>query len=133
MRRVAQVWYGDENQTYFASNYARCSLRDWLNADFFQTAFSTAQQANILTTHLVNKSTSNYYDVPDSDDKIFLLSFDEAQKSAYGFSFTYTRCCADFSSRDSEFRASEIKHEKASFRTASSPRKDAVFFLFVRA
>lgn len=81
-------FYGDPEKTYFASDYAESSIRDWLNNDFYNTAFTSSQKNNIETTHLTTKSTDNNttYDSPDTDDKMFLLTYADTLKTSYGFS-----------------------------------------------
>lgn len=79
--------YGDEAHTYYASNYAKSSIRAWLNKDFYNTAFSSDQKSNIVSTTLDNSSTySSAYDAPSTTDKIFLLSYNDSINSNYGFS-----------------------------------------------
>ncbi len=84
--------YGDDGN-YFANNYYHSSIRHWLNNDFYNTAFSDEQKSNINTTKLNNECNktldgiSGYeeYDSASSDDKVFLLSYDDAINSNYGF------------------------------------------------
>lgn len=53
-----------------------CSLRQWLNNDFLQDAFSDIEQSIILTIKEANES----YSESDSSTKIFLLKGAEVQK-----------------------------------------------------
>ncbi len=79
-------YWGDAAKTYYASDWANSSLRNWLNQDFYNTAFSPAQQARIEQTHLENKRTySSDYDSKDTVDKVFLLSWWDVHNTAYGF------------------------------------------------
>ena len=88
------TYWGDSAKTYYANNYAKSSIRQWLNNDFFNTAFSVEQKLNIKTTTLNNDgyytltgTTGNEkYDAPSTNDKIFLLSYDDVKNSDYGFS-----------------------------------------------
>ncbi len=88
--------YGDAAKTFYSSNWAKSSIRTWLGGDFMNMAFTTAQQNKILTTHSVNmgvytltgQTHYTHLDVADTDDKVFLLSYDEVIRSAYGFSST---------------------------------------------
>ncbi len=90
--------WGDPAQTYYASNWAKSSLRAWLNNDFYNTAFSGEQKSNILTSINSNKcnatltGNSGYeeYDSADTQDKVFLLSYDEVTNSEFGFSSSNT-------------------------------------------
>ena len=66
----------------YANDYATSSIRKWLNEDFFNTAFTSAQKQNILPTTLDNSAYSTKYSKYDSvstTDNIFLLSYSEAQ------------------------------------------------------
>jgi hypothetical protein len=74
-----------------SNNYAESEIRAWLNATFYETAFTALQQAIILTTEVDNSlsstgSTSNLYVCENTNDKIFLLSVAEIHTSSYGFS-----------------------------------------------
>ena len=81
-----EVW-GDENQTYYASDYANSSIREWLNDVFYITAFDSSQQLKIKNTQLENKSIqNNEYDSTETDDNIFLLSYWDLKNTGFGFS-----------------------------------------------
>ena len=58
-----------------------CSLRAWLNSEFFESAFSTEEAARILLTLLDNSSVNpdfHYTEGSDpTEDRVFLLSHDE--------------------------------------------------------
>ncbi len=57
-----------------------CTLREWLNDDFMNEAFSSSEKSQILNTHLEN--SGNPYtdddDGNDTDDYVFLLSLADA-------------------------------------------------------
>ena len=85
--RNDEKYYGDPDCTYYASNYAKSSIRQWLNNDFYNTAFNETQKADIKYTTLDNSSTySSEYDAPSTTDKVFLISYDDSINSSYGFS-----------------------------------------------
>lgn len=74
-----------------SNNYASSEIRQWLNATFYETAFSELQRELILTTTVDNSVystgySSNSYVCEDTNDKIFLLSYMEVTNSVYGFS-----------------------------------------------
>lgn len=72
----------------YANDYATSSIRKWLNEDFYNTAFTSAQKQNILPTTLDNKAYSvdhSEYDSVSTTDNIFLLSYSEVQSASYGF------------------------------------------------
>ena len=85
--------YGD----YFYTTWAECSLRTWLNNDFYQTAFSEDEQQNLCLTLVktpeINRVVKSYFDSnktieitpvymqgsEDTEDMIFCLSVEEAE------------------------------------------------------
>ncbi len=80
-------YYNSKDCTVYASDWATSSLRQWLNNDFYNTAFTAEEKAQIGTSHLENKSRySSTYDSADTYDKIFPISYYDAINSAYGFS-----------------------------------------------
>ncbi len=90
------------NETDTDVAWESCSLRSWLNGygsasnvcdtdytgeNFIDAAFSTAEQAAIKTTNVINENNP-YNDTEggnDTMDKIYLLSIAEASNPAYGF------------------------------------------------
>ena len=76
-----------------------CTLRKWLNNDFYDAAFSSAEKNSIKTSTLKNNN-NDLYDTPggkDTKDKVFLLSLDEVVNSDYGFEdvkYDKARICA---------------------------------------
>lgn len=73
------------NKDYTSVTWETCTLRKWLNGTFYNKAFSSAEQAAILTTN-VNNSKSQCYSGwntsggNNTQDKVFLLSYAEANK-----------------------------------------------------
>ena len=60
--------------TAFTSiTWDRCELRDWLNTDFLNTAFSDYEQCSIASCTVENNGDS-----VETDDMVFLLSVEEA-------------------------------------------------------
>ncbi|MBQ4528172.1 MAG: hypothetical protein II998_08880 [Clostridia bacterium] len=59
-----------------------CSLRQWLNNEFFINAFNGSEQAMILTTNVVNADNASLGTEGGNDtlDKVFLLSSGEVEK-----------------------------------------------------
>ena len=76
------------HSTYGDITWAECSLRTWLNEDFYGTAFSESEQALISTSYLTNEDNPEYGTDggADTEDKIFILSYSDSLKSDYGFS-----------------------------------------------
>lgn len=87
------VCFNDSSYTNFASDYETSSIRKWLNNDFYNIAFIDSEKKKINTTTLNNDGyyTSNSitgyeaFDSNPTNDKIFLLSYNEVRNSAYGF------------------------------------------------
>mgnify|MGYP000763249961 CR=1 FL=1 len=67
--------------------WATCTLRTWLNVTFLNTAFTSAEQAAIKNTTVVNEDNP-YFGTEGGEntiDKVYLLSIAEASNTAYGF------------------------------------------------
>ncbi len=97
---VSGKW-GDPGQTHYACDYANSSIRAWLNGDFYNTAFSSAEKNNILPTELDNSCYNPYgydshhkYDSASTTDKVFLLSYSEASAGVYGLDSGLSRMLA---------------------------------------
>ncbi len=91
----AQPYYTDyENReiggkTVYANDYAHSYLRQWLNGEFYKTAFAVknccvedtiVDNGGITTEHLDNPFAS-----ANTLDKVFLPSFQDYSNSSYGF------------------------------------------------
>ena len=63
-----------------------CSLRRWLNGEFLSSAFSEQEQELIKTTTIKATAYSSDNSGKDTEDRVFLLSTDEA----YSFISAYT-------------------------------------------
>ena len=68
------------NETDEAVTWETCTLRKWLNRDFFNMAFSEEEKCKIQMSHIKNIENPEYHTPGgnDTDDRIFLLSADEA-------------------------------------------------------
>lgn len=80
-----------DGKTVYPNNYAQSTIRKWLNETFYNTAFSELQKQIILTTTVDNSaattySSSNQYACENTQDKVFLLSYQDVINSNYGFS-----------------------------------------------
>ena len=88
------AYWNNASYTKYANDYATSSIRKWLNEDFCNTAFTSAQKQNILPTTLDNSAYSTDYSKYDSvstTDNVFLLSYREAKNTSYGFTGSETR------------------------------------------
>ena len=76
------------NQEYTGVTWENCTLRAWLNNDFYNAAFTSAEQAKIETSTVLNNDNPWYGTDGgnNTSDKLFLLSYAEATNAAYGFS-----------------------------------------------
>ena len=82
-------YYGDLELNDYANDYYNSSIRQWLNYDFYNTAFTSSQASNIRNDVILNNDCYNSsltkYNAQASKDKIFLLSYEEVRTSSYGF------------------------------------------------
>ena len=75
------------NEEWKSVTWATCTLRTWLNNTFLNTAFTSAEQAAIKNTTVVNEDNP-YCDTEGGEnttDKVYILSIAEASNTAYGF------------------------------------------------
>lgn len=75
------------NEEIISVTWATCTLRTWLNVTFLNTAFTSAEQAAIKNTTVVNEDNP-YFGTEGGEntiDKVYLLSIAEASNTAYGF------------------------------------------------
>ncbi len=81
-------WFIDNNYMYYANDYSVSEIRNWLNDNFYKTAFSSNEQKQIIDRTCVNTSYpySEEFCCETTSDKVFLLSHDEVMNSVYGFS-----------------------------------------------
>jgi len=76
------------NQVQTNVTWETCTMRTWLNNNFYNTAFNSTEQAKIETSTVVNANNPWYSTAGgnNTSDKLFLLSSSEAMNPAYGFS-----------------------------------------------
>ncbi len=69
------------NKEFIDVTWEKCTLRKWLNEDFY-SSFTDEEKAKIAKTTVVNSDNKKYGTKGGNDttDKIFLLSIDEAEK-----------------------------------------------------
>lgn len=70
------------NEEYEEVTWENCTLRSWLNNDFYNTAFNEGEKQMILQTDVSADENPRYYTNPgnDTQDNVFLLSISEVQK-----------------------------------------------------
>ena len=93
-----EYWH-DSTMSSYANNYSVSTIRDWLNYDFYETAFTDTQKAAIKKTQLNNDAVPEWpeYNAPSTKDKIFLLSVADATNTAYGFSSNHAASYTGYS------------------------------------
>ncbi len=77
--------YHDE---YKGATWEECSLRQWLNDEFYNTAFSASDKTKIKAAKLKNDNNPEYGTEGGNEttDKVFLLSLEDVLNPEYGFS-----------------------------------------------
>jgi len=73
---VQQIKY---NETKESCTWESCSLREWLNNDYYSTAFSDEERARIQLTNVNNDDVFGRNCGEDTCDYIFILSYEEAK------------------------------------------------------
>ena len=88
-------------KTIYPNNYEHSDIRTWLNNDFYNSAFalgnSYIQTTTVDNSAATTDSSPNYFACNNTQDKVFLPSYQDYTNSSYGFSTstgsTDTRCC----------------------------------------
>lgn len=81
--------YKDAEFTYYSNNYAESSIRQWLNSDFYNTAFTETEKTKIAVTTCENTALDKDNEKFNSEttyDKIFFLSEKQVVSADLGFS-----------------------------------------------
>lgn len=75
------------NEEYTNITWEDCTLRNWLNGSFYQTAFSSAEQGAVVEQNVVNEDNPEYgiEGGNNTKDKVYLLSSGETANPTYGF------------------------------------------------
>ena len=85
--------YNETKDGHYANNYEYSEIRNWLNNDFYNSAF--ALESSYIQTTVVDNSASttnnisNPYACINTEDKVFLPSYQDYINSDYGFSTSY--------------------------------------------
>ena len=83
---VEERAYYIENGSYYNGfepiTWENCALRSYLNGEWYNNTFSDEEKDMILTTHIENSNNSETGTLGgnDTEDKVFLLSIDEANQ-----------------------------------------------------
>lgn len=90
-----------DGQTVYPNNYKYSDIREWLNNDFYNSAFALGN-SHIQTTMIDNSATttnsaSNRFACVNTEDKVFLPSYKDYINNSYGFLTSSgsvdTKCC----------------------------------------
>lgn len=79
----------DEYDTYRDQiTWEICTLRQWLNAEFYQNAFDSREQSAVRATEIRNEDNPFFGTKGgnNTNDKVYVLSLSEVWNRAYGFS-----------------------------------------------
>jgi len=70
------------HEKYESTTWEKCSLRKWLNEDFYNNAFDNPEKSRILQVTIKNPDNPKYgtQGGADTTDRFFLLSIDEANR-----------------------------------------------------
>lgn len=90
-----------DGKTIYPNNYEYSDIRTWLNNDFYNSAFALGntyiQTTTVDNSASTTNSSSNLYACNNTQDKVFLPSYQDYINSSYGFSTstgsTDTRYC----------------------------------------
>lgn len=76
------LFSGAYNESWASLTWDRCTLRDWMNDDFYESAFSSSEQDAIVTSILRAEKNPVYKTSAgeDTEDKVFVLSISEASR-----------------------------------------------------
>ena len=86
-----------DGKTIYCNNYQYSEIREWLNTDFFNSSF-VLTNTYVQTTYIDNSAettsgTPNQYACDDTEDKVFLLSYQDYLNNDYGFVSNADRQC----------------------------------------
>lgn len=98
-------YYQNTSCTTYANDYGTSSIRAWLNDDFYHMAFTAEEKSGIQKSVQDNNSSGYFpgYDSSETNDKIFLLSFDEARNREYGFLSDYYDYCGSRMAHETDY------------------------------
>ncbi len=84
--KVGEEYWNNSELKAYANNYSESTIREWLNNDFYNTAFAEYEKIQIKETDLSVSDEDIAYGAQPVSDFIFLLSYEDVTNSEYGFS-----------------------------------------------
>jgi hypothetical protein len=70
------------NESKTDVTWEKCTLRRWLNEDFYNSKFSEGEKAAIITSHNTFVEDDTRYEMDcgnDTDDKVYLFTYSESK------------------------------------------------------
>ena len=122
---------GPYNTDRADTTWEECTLRGWLNTGFYKTAFKEEEQSAILKVSIANGTNPQICEEDviggnDTDDRVFLLSYDEANR--YFISNNARRCEAtDYAISKGAATASGTKTANWWLRSPGKKQNKAAF------
>lgn len=97
-------------------SWENSTIRNWLNMDFYNTAFSSEEQKAIVKQTIVNDDNPEYGTKGgnNTEDKIFLLSMEEVLNPGYGYCDRY-----DLKSSTHTVQVSDYAHAMGAYANAN--------------
>lgn len=84
------------HHTKEAVTWETCSLREWMNGEFYEMAFTSDEKELIADTTLINSDNPYYYIDGGNNtvDKVFLISYNEVSlySAGHGYIFEHGLC-----------------------------------------
>lgn len=80
------------NQLYTNVTWESCTMRSWLNSNFYNSAFSSTEKLKINTSTIVNGDNPDFGTDGgnNTNDKLYLLSSTDVTNTSYGFSSNHS-------------------------------------------
>ena len=102
-----------------------CTLRSWLNEDFYKTAFTNVEQKYIAETYVINVDNTEYGTDGGNNtyDKVFLLSIDEVA----------TYFASDLYAKDPARRVQVTEYAKGKFTSSTTSEYHGIIWWWLRS
>ncbi len=91
------------NIAAYAVSWEKSDLRTWLNTSFYREVLDPEEQKLVLTSTIVTESADSLQRRTETEDRVYLLSKEEAQDPAYGFEETEGACASRSVSKATDF------------------------------
>ena len=127
-------------QTIYPNNYEYSDIREWLNGDFYGSAFALGsrhiQITNVDNSAATTDNETNNYKCGNTEDNVFLLSYKDMRNADYGFSSAGARYCrtTDWArARGAKYSVSSSAYQYDGDYWTRSPKSNSpynVFFIY---